>query len=56
MLMRIQFLEVEKRKPFFKATPPKYVYVSSSRSRLAKGGDFEKYDKFRDFAYLDHCL
>ena len=45
MLMRIQFLEGKKRKPFLKATPPKYVYVSSSRLRLAKGGDFEKYNK-----------
>ena len=45
MLMRIQFLEGKKRKPFLQATPPKYVYVSSSRLRLAKGGDFEKYDK-----------
>jgi len=45
MLMRIQFLEGKKRKPFLKATPPKYVYVSSSRLRLAKGGDFKKYDK-----------
>jgi hypothetical protein len=45
MLMRIQFLEGKKRKPFLKRNPPKYVYVSSSRLRLAKGGDFEKYDK-----------
>ena len=45
MLMRIQFLEGKKRKPFLQATPPKYVYVSSSRLRLAKGADFEKYNK-----------
>ena len=30
MLMRIQFLEGQRRKPFLKAQPPKYVYVSSS--------------------------
>lgn len=43
MLMRIQFLEGKKRKHFLQSTPPKFVYVSSSRLRLAKGGDFEKY-------------
>ena len=39
MLMRIQFLEGKKRKPFFKINPPKYVYVSSSRLRMTKNGD-----------------
>lgn len=43
MLMRIQFLEGKGRKSFFQAFPPRYVCVSSSRLRLAKGGDFEKY-------------
>lgn len=45
MLMRIQFLEGKKRKSFLQTSPPKYVYVSSSRLRLAKGGDFKKYNK-----------
>jgi len=45
MVMRIQFLEGKKRKPFLQETPPKYVYVSSSRLSFAKGGDFETYDK-----------
>lgn len=44
MLMRIQFLEGQRRKPFLQANPPKYVYVSSSRLLLAKNGDFVKYD------------
>lgn len=44
MLMRIQFLEGQKRKPFLLANPPKYVYVSSSRLLLAKNADFVKYN------------
>jgi hypothetical protein len=44
MLMRIQFLEGQRRKPFLLANPPKYVYVSSSRLLLAKNADFVKYN------------
>jgi len=44
MLMRIQFLEGQRRKSFLQSTPPKYVYVSSSRLLLAKNADFEKYN------------
>ena len=44
MLMRIQFLEGQKRKIFLLENPPKYVYVSSSRLLLAKNGDFVKYN------------
>ena len=44
MLMRIQFLEGQRRKPFLLANPPKYVYVSSSRLLLAKKADFVKYN------------
>ena len=44
MLMRIQFLEGQRRKPFLLANPPKYVYVSSSRLLLAKNADFIKYN------------
>ena len=44
MLVRIQFLEGKKRKGFFQDSPPKFIYVSSSRLRLAKGGDFETYN------------
>lgn len=43
MLMRIQFLEGQRRKPFLLANPLKYVYVSSSRLLLAKNADFVKY-------------
>lgn len=44
MLMRIQFLEGQRRKAFLKSNPPKYVYVSSSRLQLAKNADFVKYN------------
>lgn len=44
MLMRIQFLEGQKRKNFLIKYPPKYVYVSSSRLLLAKNADFVKYN------------
>lgn len=44
MLMRIQFLEGQKRKPFLKKYPLKYVYVSSSRLLLAKNADFIRYN------------
>lgn len=44
MLMRIQFLEGQRRKPFLLKNPPKYVYVSSSRLLLAKNADFERYN------------
>lgn len=44
MLMRIQFLEGQRRKPFLLENPPKYVYVSSSRLLLAKNADFVRYN------------
>lgn len=44
MLMRVQFLEGSRRKPFLKSGNLKYVYISSARVRVAKGGDFIKYD------------
>jgi hypothetical protein len=44
MLMRIQFLEGQRRKPFLLSNPLRYVYVSSSRLLLAKNGDFIKYN------------
>lgn len=45
MLMRIQFLEGKKRKELFKKTPPKNIYVFSSRLICARNGDFEKFAK-----------
>ena len=38
-LLRIQFLESQDRKKFFAETPPKYVYVHSSRIGIYKNND-----------------
>ncbi len=38
-LLRIQFLESQKRKVFFQKNPPKYVYVNSSRIGIWKNND-----------------
>lgn len=43
MFLKLQFLEGKARKKFFMENPPKVVYVSSSRLKCAKNGDFEKY-------------
>lgn len=43
MLLRIQFLEGQRRNEFFKKYPPKYIYVNSRRQNCAKNGDFKKY-------------
>ena len=42
-LQKIQFLESERRKPFFESTPPKYVFVFSKRCMTYRDGQFEKY-------------
>lgn len=42
MFMRLQFLEGQSRKDLFETTPPKKVYVSSSRLLCAKNGQFNK--------------
>ncbi len=39
--LKLQFLEGKKRKPFFQTHPPKVIYVSSSRLKCAKNGDFD---------------
>ena len=41
MFLRLQFLEGKARRKLFEKYPPKVVYVSSSRLKCAKGGDFE---------------
>lgn len=41
MFLKVQFLEGKSRKKLFSLTPPKTVYVSSSRILCAKNGDFE---------------
>lgn len=45
MFLKLQFLESSSRKELFKKFPPKYIYVSSSRLKCVKNGDFEKYGK-----------
>lgn len=41
MFLKVQFLEGKARKLMFQRTPPKTIYVSSSRINCAKNGDFE---------------
>jgi hypothetical protein len=45
LLQRIMFLESSKRYKLFQESPPKYVYIHSSRIAIAKGGDFKRYEK-----------
>lgn len=40
MFLRLQFLEGKKRKELFMRTPPKTIWVSSSRLKCAINGDF----------------
>lgn len=41
MFLKIQFLESQSRREFFKEHPPKIVYVSSSRLSCVKNGEFD---------------
>lgn len=41
MFLKLQFLEGKERKKLFQKYPPKTIYVSSSRLRCAKNGDFD---------------
>lgn len=43
MFLKLQFLEGKKRKEFFQKTPPRTVYVASSRLNCAMNGDFKTY-------------
>lgn len=43
MFLKLTFLESRTRKEFFKKYPPKVIYVSASRLKCAKNGDFLKY-------------
>lgn len=43
MLLRIQFLEGQKRRKLFDEFPPEKVYVASKRIVCAHNGDFETY-------------
>ena len=41
MFLKLQFLEGKARRKFFDSTPPKTVWVSSSRLKCAMNGDFD---------------
>lgn len=43
MFLRLQFLEGQRRREFFKQYKPKTVYVASKRIKCAKDGDFDKF-------------
>jgi hypothetical protein len=43
MLLNLQFLESSARSEFFEEYPPSIVYVSRSRIKTAKYGDFDTY-------------
>ena len=43
MFLKLTFLESQARREMFEKYPPEYIYVSSSRLRCARGGDFETY-------------
>lgn len=45
MLLRLQFLEGKSRKNLFLSSPPKTIYVSSSRITCAKNGEFDEMGK-----------
>jgi hypothetical protein len=51
MFLKLQFLEGKARRDFFENTPPRKVYVSSSRLHCAMNGDFEKYKRMNAVAY-----
>lgn len=51
LFLKLQFLEGAKRRSFFDTTPPRYVYVSSSRLRVAKHGDFDQFSSAATIAY-----
>lgn len=42
MFLKVQFLEGKQRKTFFENTPPRTVWVSSSRIQCAQNGNFER--------------
>tara|TARA_B100001094_G_scaffold333070_2_gene408335 strand:- start:4409 stop:5044 length:636 start_codon:yes stop_codon:yes gene_type:complete len=40
MFLKLQFLEGKARKQLFRVAPPRFIYVSSSRIKCGKNGDF----------------
>lgn len=51
MFLRVQFLESQQRRTFFRETPPETVYVACKRIRCAMNGDFDKYEANSAVAY-----
>lgn len=51
MLVRLQFLEGKARKEWFSKTPPKFVYVHSSRIGIYKNNDRENYKNANPLAF-----
>jgi len=51
MLLRIQFLESKGRHEWFKNSPPKFVYVHSSRIKIWKDNDQAKYPGTQPLCY-----
>ena len=51
MLLRIQFLESKGRHEWFKNSPPKFVYVHSSRIKIWKDNDNVKYPGTQPLCY-----
>lgn len=49
--LKLQFLEGSKRKKFFEDSPPKKIYVSSSRIKCAINGDFDSITSSSAIAY-----
>lgn len=51
MFLKLTFLEGKKRKEFYQKTPPRTVYVSSSRLNCAMNGDFDTYKSNNAICY-----
>ena len=51
MFLKLQFLEGKARRRMFEKTPPKTIYVSTSRLCCAMNGEFEKYSKSNAVTY-----
>ena len=43
LFLKLTFLEGKRRKPFFQSQPPRTVYVSASRLKCGKNGDFNQF-------------
>ncbi|MDR1090108.1 MAG: hypothetical protein LBL79_03455 [Prevotella sp.] len=55
MFLKIQFLEGKKRRSLFDRNPPKTVYVSSSRLKCVKNGEFVKSRKKKESSAVAYC-